>query len=131
METHLDNASDIILMLQESNQTDPCERLMRIINDDIEYQQEKKQKMGQDEHDYCDLEREQMLDDIRHEENAATDRIIESFGCLFHDGGSDSDENDRAYEVNSEFYVHSVNSSEDDINENTDTEDGSDELLDI
>jgi hypothetical protein len=94
METHLDNASGIILMLQESSQTYPRECLMRIINDDIEHQQEKKQNIGQDEHDYYDLEREQMLDDIRHEENAATDRIIESFGGLFHDGGSDSDEND-------------------------------------
>jgi hypothetical protein len=131
MKMHLDNASDIILMLQASSQTDPCVRLMRIIDDDIEHQQEKKQKLGQDDNDHCDLEQEQMLDDIEHEEDAATNRIIESFGGLFHDGGSDSDDTDRAYEINSEFYVHSVNSSEDDINENTDTEDGGDELLDL
>jgi transposase InsO family protein len=39
-------------------------------------------------------------------------------------------ESDRNYE-NSESCAHSINSSEDDINENTDTEDGGDELIDL
>jgi hypothetical protein len=65
-----------------------------------------------------------------YEENAATERISEAFGGLFHYGENESVESDRNYE-NSESCAHSINSSEDDINENTDTEDGGDELIDL
>jgi hypothetical protein len=64
METHLNNASDIIMMLHESSQTGQSEHLMRIIDDDIEDQKLKKQKMEQDEHDNDNVEREQLHDDV-------------------------------------------------------------------
>jgi hypothetical protein len=131
MEMHLHDASDIILMLHESSQTESCDHIMRIIDDDIEDQKSEKQKMEQEAQDYYDHEREQLRDDIQYEENAATDRIIEAFGGLFHDGEDDSVASDRFEEDNTEYYVHSINSSEDDINENTDTEDGADEFLEL
>jgi hypothetical protein len=47
MEIHLHDASDIIMMLHESSQTEACDHIMRIIDDDIEDQKLKKQKMEQ------------------------------------------------------------------------------------
>jgi hypothetical protein len=50
---------------------------------------------------------------------------------LFHDGKNASEGSGILYDDNSEYYVHSIKSSEDDINENTDTEDGGEELIDL
>jgi hypothetical protein len=91
-------------MLQESSQTQPCDELMRAIEDDMEDQKLKKQRIEQDEGDGYDHEREQLKDDIRYEDNAATDRIIEAFGSLFHDGNNSSGES--PYYDNSDYYVY-------------------------
>ncbi len=66
-----------------------------------------------------------MDDDIRYEENATTERIIDSFGGLFNERDNESSGS------NSDYHVYSINSSDDDINENTDTEDGTEDLLEL
>ncbi len=71
-----------------------------------------------------------MHDDIRHEENAMTDRIIESFGGLFRDRDDESGQSDSTGEFNTDFFNYAANQSED-INENTDTEDGAEDLIDL
>jgi hypothetical protein len=60
-----------------------------------------------------------------------TDRIIESFGGLFNDRDDGSAESHSTGEHAPYFYTHSDDSSEGDINENTDTEDGAEDLIEL
>jgi hypothetical protein len=77
---------------------------------------------------YQDHEMQQMRDDIRYEENAMTDRIIESFGGLFRDRDDESGQSDSTGDFNVDFFNYAENHSED-INENTDTDDGAEDLI--
>jgi hypothetical protein len=79
---------------------------------------------------------DQMNDDNKRHLNDETDRIIESFEQLDH---SNSDDNPEIYDQDVEttyaFYRNSQNysqdSSGDDIDENTDMEDGAEDLIDL
>jgi hypothetical protein len=131
METHLSNVSDIILMLRESSQLEIREDVMRILDAENIDKHDQEQRLAMDEQSSYDHEMNQMSDDIQYEENAVTDRIIEAFGGLFHDGDNGSSESESIGEDNLNFHVHSITSSEDDINENTDTEDGTEDLIEL
>jgi hypothetical protein len=77
-----------------------------------------------------------MDDDIRRHLNDETGRIIESFEQLDHSNSDDNSEfYDRDAEITHAFYRHSQNYSQDscgdDIDENTDTEDGAEDLIDL
>ncbi len=74
---------------------------------------------------------QQQRDDIMHNLNAETERIIEAFECLDHgDPENDSDPSDLIDETSNEFYFHPLEPGED-IDENTDTEDGTEEFIDL
>ncbi len=127
MKSHLNNASDVILMLHHPSQQESLERL---IEEDDLVQKEKKQRLDMDGPSYQDHEMQQMQDDVRYEENATTDRIIESFGGLFRDRDDESGRSDSTGEFNVDFFNYAENHSED-INENTNTEDGAEDLIDL
>jgi hypothetical protein len=127
MESHLNNASDVILMLHHPSQQQSIERL---IEEDNMAQAEKKPRLDLEEPNCQDLEMRQMQDDIRYEENAMTDRIIESFGGFFCDRDDDSGHSISTGEFNLDFFDYVKNQAED-INENTDTEDGAEDLIEL
>jgi hypothetical protein len=128
MESQLNKASDVILMLHDPSQRKLLERL---IDEDNMEQEEKRQRLNTNVQNSQDLEAQQMQDDIRYEENAMTESIIESFGGLFNERNDGSAESDSSGEYNTDFYAYSADSSEDDINENTDTEDGAEDLIEL
>jgi hypothetical protein len=69
----------------------------------------------------ADHEMAQMNDDVLREQNRSTEEIIASFESL-----CDSSDDERT-----DFYCIPPESSDDDINENTDTEDGTEELIEL
>ena len=83
-----------------------------------------------DPHDQLELDEQrshdhnmgQMQDDILYEENEATERIIEAFESL--------NSSDNGSERSADYHYEPPDSSEDDLYENTDTDDGIEELID-
>jgi hypothetical protein len=130
LNTH--NAMGILLILRNRPQHNKDEHPMtphyHVESSNLHEQLEEAEQQAYD-HDM-----DQMDDDIRCHLNDETDRIMESFEQLDH---SNSDDNPEIYgqdvETTDVFYRHSQNcsqdSSGDDIDENTDTEDGVEDLI--
>ena len=116
------NAKDILLMLRHRPHHDEDEHPM-IPNNDVESRNPHAQ-LEDDEQKAYDHEMGLMDHDIRRHLNDETECIIESFEKL---DNSNSDNNSESHD----FYRHSPNSSGDDMDENTDTEDGAEDLIDL
>jgi transposase InsO family protein len=128
------SATDRLLMLRHRPQHDKDEsHMIPLYNVESQNLHE---LLEADEQIAYDHEMAQMDYDIRRHLNDETECIIESFEKLDH---SSSDNNSELYDRNDaatqDFYSHSPDSSNDDINKdidvNTDTEDGAEDLIDL
>jgi hypothetical protein len=110
---------EMLLMSRESSQQQCDEIIMREMSDEMMADLSARLELEGDQvHDQVLLQQEY---DIMYEMNVATDRIIEAFELLHHGDSSDDDE----------FYRFPPLQPGEDIDENTDTEDGHDEFIDL
>jgi hypothetical protein len=141
---------DLILMMRNSDD----EKIMRAMDDERTSDIQNALRLELDGQRAHDNEIGQFNEDILHHENASTDQIIENFATLRHDDSFDShlchmcgdvhninedcfgDDGPSIFNEASEWWVEPPKSSdgdsssvEDDLNENTDTEDGAEELV--
>jgi hypothetical protein len=116
---------DTLLMTQDLSNDDYNLQLMHEIDEENNF-------LEIDEQPDYEYDALQMQDDILEHINAETEQIIADFENLAH---SDTDDNLESYdhenEGSTEFYSQQSSSPSDDLNENTDTEDGAEELIDL
>jgi hypothetical protein len=123
----LENAR-LILMLQDHSQNahdNESERNLEEAQGTISHDL---RTLEMDEQKNHDLELSQLDDDIQHHINSLTEEIIDGFERL----GDASSANSSVNEFNCDYYHEPpASSEEDDMLENTDTEDGTEEVMDL
>jgi transposase InsO family protein len=135
-----DDDDDLILMMQDYNQRDLDDNTIHEIEEEKSSSNDESQ-LDQEGERNLDYEKHQMQADISHMINSSTDRIIESFENIAID---DSDNDNRSYgtpdeSMYTEYFKQSIDhfyhggneSEESDIYENTDTDDGANDEIDL
>jgi hypothetical protein len=121
---------DALLMMRDNDQLALDEELMHKMDEERSNALTDLQQLVADEQSTHDHEMSQMHDDILYDMNASTEEVIRAFESLHH-SNDDSLYDDDYHDDNRDPYRVPHEVTEDDLNENTDTEDGTDEVLDL